>query len=283
MNELVYENENLKQVQMHLLKIMDEIHEICVKNGIDYYLLGGSALGAVRHKGFIPWDMDIDIGMPRKEYEKFAELCKNRLSNNLEYLDFRNTKEYYMPHAMVVMKNTAIYLSPEYYRVARKEHVLVDIFPLDYVPDNVDERKKQKNELKRLSKIQSREECILYKRNSLLEIAVKKGVQFGLKVFYPIRKVNIDQDRVMRRFEECETQFICSMASQYTYEKQCMDIEIYGKPTLMDFAGRKYYVPEKIEAYLTKLYGINYMSIPPVEKRYRPNEYIVRFELVEGE
>lgn len=282
MNELVYENENLKQTQKCLLKIMDVIHEICVKNNISYYLLGGSALGAVRHKGFIPWDMDIDIGMPRKEYEKFAEVCRKGLPNSLEYMDFKSTNEYYMPHAMVVMKNAAVYLSPEYYRSAKKEYVLVDIFPLDNVPDSAEEQRKQKVELKRLSKIQSREECILYKRNSLFEIAAKKVIQSGLKLIYPIRKVNVDQDRVMRRFDGHETQCICSMASQYSYEKQCMDIAIYGKPTLMDFSGRKYYVPEKVEAYLTKLYGKNYMSIPPVEKRYRPNEYIVKFECVES-
>ena len=108
-------------------------------------------------------------------------------------MDFKSTNEYYMPHAMVVMKNAAVYLSPEYYRSAKKEYVLVDIFPLDNVPDSAEEQRKQKVELKRLSKIQSREECILYKRNSLFEIAAKKVIQSGLKLIYPIRKVNVDQ------------------------------------------------------------------------------------------
>ncbi len=279
MSDLIYENENLKQVQECLLEIMDEIHSICINNGIVYYLLGGSALGAVRHKGFIPWDMDIDIGMPRKDYEKFADVCKSELSLKLKYVDFKSVENYYMPHALVIMQDTTIYLSPDYYRIPKQEHVLVDIFPLDCAPDEENERQKQKKELQRLSKIQSRKECILYKRNTPIEIAVKKFIQFGLKLTYPIKKVNSDQDKVMRRFDAMETKCICSMASQYAYEKQCMEREIYGNPRLMEFSGRLYYVPEQTERYLTRIYGKNFMSLPPIEKRYRPNEYIAKFEL----
>lgn len=281
MGAQVYENDNLKRCQKSILRIMDEIHNVCTKHNITYYMLGGSVLGAVRHHGFIPWDMDADIGMLRKDYERFASVCQTELSPALRYVSFKNGAEYFMPHAAVALNTAVVYLSPDYYRRVKKENVLVDIFPLDNAPNSEEERQRQKKELQRLSKIQSREECVLYKRNTFPEIIAKKCLQFGLKLFYPIAKVNNDQDRVMRRYENETTTCICSMASQYAYEKQCMDKSIYGNPILMDFEGRQYFVPEQTDVYLTRIYGSDYMCPPPIEKRYRLSEYIAAFKLIE--
>lgn len=68
------------------------------------------------------------------------------------------------------------------------------------------------------------------------------------------------------------------MASQYAYKKQCMDRAIYGNPQLSEFEGRQYCIPEKIQEYLTHIYGENYMELPPIEKRYRPYEYVHKIE-----
>ena len=84
------ELENLQRVQ---LTIMDEIHKLCVNNKLRYYLIGGSALGAIRHKGFIPWDVDIDIAMPRKDYELFITQYSKQINPKFSVIDYPNDKK----------------------------------------------------------------------------------------------------------------------------------------------------------------------------------------------
>ena len=99
------ELESLQRVQ---LTIMDEIHKLCVNNNLRYYLIGGSALGAIRHKGFIPWDVDIDIAMPRPDYELFiTQYCK-QINPRFSVIDYRDEKNYYPPHALVILNNSVL-------------------------------------------------------------------------------------------------------------------------------------------------------------------------------
>jgi len=76
----------LKKLNETQIEILDEIDRICKKHHITYFISGGTLLGAVRHKGFIPWDDDIDVALPRKDYDKFGEICKTELSDKYELL-----------------------------------------------------------------------------------------------------------------------------------------------------------------------------------------------------
>ena len=99
------EAEKLKKVQ---LEIMDEIDRICEDNNICYYIVGGTLIGAIRHKGFIPWDVDMDIAMPRKEYDRFKRICSDQLDIKYQYCDYTNVENYDRPHAVVCVKNTKL-------------------------------------------------------------------------------------------------------------------------------------------------------------------------------
>ena len=272
--------EDLTAVQKILLDAMDQVHKICGETGIVYYLIGGSALGAVRHKGFIPWDVDIDIAMCRRDYDKFAEIAEKRLPPGLSFHNHKNTQNYYRPHATVYVDDVCAIIDPNYYREPKSENLFIDIFPLDNAPDNEGLRKKQAKELKRLLKIHSRKDCVLYKRNTFIQVLIKKMIRIAL-LPYSLERLEARRDAIMTRYDADDTKCWCSMVSHYPYAKQCMDKEIYGVPVTMEFAGRKYNVPNKTEAYLTKIFGEHYMELPPVEKRVRPGDLIEKIIITE--
>ena len=120
------------------LGILDDIHAFCVDNGIRYFLACGTLIGAVRHKGYIPWDDDIDLYMPRDDYERFINEFKS-VSGNCRVLDPKKEKHYYYTYAKVVDKRTLL-VEPEAdgYRIG----VYVDVFPVDYVTDNMAARRR---------------------------------------------------------------------------------------------------------------------------------------------
>ena len=272
--------EDLTVVQNILLDAMDQLHKICEETGIVYYLIGGSALGAVRHKGFIPWDVDIDIAMYRKDYDRFAEIAEKRLPPGLSFHNHKNTRNYFRPHATVSIDTVCAVINSQYYREAKTEHLFVDIFPLDNAPDDEKLREKQARELKRLVQLHSRKECVLYKRNTAVQVLTKKMTRIAL-LPYPLQRLEAKRDAILTRYDADDTKCWCSMVSHYPYAKQCMDKEIYGFPKKMEFAGRIYNVPHETALYLTRIFGENYMQLPPAEKRVRPDDLIEKIIITE--
>ena len=136
--------EELRQIGSVQLEIMDEVHRLCEKHGITYYMIAGTLLGAVRHKGFIPWDLDIDIGMPRQEYDRFRQVCAEELGANCVYLDLDSHPNYIRPHALVMRKDTRLQIKYDDVNPKTMElGIYLDVFPLDNAPDEESLREKQ--------------------------------------------------------------------------------------------------------------------------------------------
>lgn len=255
----------LRKIGVIQLDILDEVHRICEKNGIRYYMIAGTLLGAVRHKGFIPWDVDIDIAMPRAEYERFAEIARVELKEHYSYVDHNTFGNYMRPHALVVRNDTVIHLkydglNPKMYDLG----VYIDIFPLDNAPDEEHRREHHARKLKRICWLKDHRILYCYSYKAWRRY-IHYTISFLLS-WIPLRKLNQYQQKQMQKYRHEETKCICSMASQYAYAKQCMPWEIYGTPVLLEFEGRQYYAPEQYKQYLTRLYG-DYMQLPPAEKR----------------
>lgn len=100
---------NIKEIQKLELDILKEFHEFCIKHDLVYSLMGGTMLGAVRHEGFIPWDDDIDVSMPRPDYDKFIDLTRNNLSNIYEVYSVETRKDYIHPFAKIVDNRTVLF------------------------------------------------------------------------------------------------------------------------------------------------------------------------------
>lgn len=254
--------EKLKKAQV---EILDEVHRLCLENDLVYYIIGGTALGAVRHKGFIPWDIDIDVAMPRDDYDKFAKICENNSSSRFAYHDSNNSKNYLYTHARFCIKNTLLF--DKYQNLNKRVEnigIYIDIFPLDKAPEDIALQKKQAQKLMNIKKILSLKQARCYKRD-FKNIVLKRFV--SAMIFWTNTKKIIRRfNKESCRYEKTTSTLLCSMSSHYKYSIQCMPADIYGKPTLVKFEDREYFAPEKLNEYLTRIYG-DYMQLPPESKR----------------
>lgn len=266
----------IQELRNTLLDIMDEVHRVCVENHVDYYIIGGTALGAIRHKGFIPWDTDIDIAMKRPDYDRFMKICNQKLAKCFFCSHYENTAGWYHPHALVFKKGTMIHWNREYYRKKKDIPVYIDIFPLDRCPVEEEKKREQEKKVRKKLFLQSRRECILYQRNSWM-VRMTKRIVSALLHIQSNKSFNHSLDQEMKHYSDYVSSEICSMASHYSYSKQCMEESIYGKPVLYAFENRAYYGPEQITVYLQKLFG-DYMELPPVEKRTEYMDYIGKID-----
>lgn len=125
-----------RKLQLKILDIVKDIDKLCKENNIDYYIIYGSALGAVRHKGFIPWDDDFDIGMTYDNYVKFLKLCEEKLDQENYYLQtYEKEENYYLSFAKIRdITTTLIEEGNKNIDIIRS--VYVDVFPLVGVPNN---------------------------------------------------------------------------------------------------------------------------------------------------
>ena len=255
------------EVQLMLLELMKKVHTYLNENNLKYYLLGGSALGAVRHNGFIPWDEDIDIGMFREDYEKFIELCGD-FDEEYDVVNMHNSKNCDCCITRIYFKNTII---DDKTLSATKldKRLYFDVFPIDNVPENADERDKYEKKIKSLKNLISLIDVRNY-NNGKLELFAKRIVSLFLK---PFRNVILKKcNELMKLYMNEQTSFVCSLCSQYTFKRQLMPKSYYGNPTLHVFDDAEFYIPEQADKYLSALFGSDYMQVPPEDKRRKGHD-----------
>lgn len=256
-------SEKFRALQLVQAEIMDDIHRVCVQNNLKYYMIGGTALGAVRHKGFIPWDVDIDIAMPREDYERFIEIANDELNTRFACHTYKTDKVFYSPHMIVTLKNSSIRLKDVAPNVTRWG-IYVDILPLDQVPADKKARKRHAHMLKFVKYVKFYKEIGIYDYNSIGVKLLKKLLRAFLSCF-SYYSLNLLQQKIAMKYNDLpDTGEICSTLSHYKYEKLCMPKSVFGNPQLYCFEGREYYGPEKMEVYLTNIFG-DYMKLPPKE------------------
>lgn len=130
------DKDTLRRLQHTELELLREVDRICRKNHIHYNIIAGTLLGAVRHGGFIPWDDDADVAMMRQDYEKFCKVCVTDLDMEKFYFqDQKNTKGYRWGYGKLRRKDT-LFLREYQEHMPYGQGVFIDIFPLDYVPEN---------------------------------------------------------------------------------------------------------------------------------------------------
>ena len=268
------DKETLDMLHSVEIEIMDEFVRICKKNNLQYFLIGGTLLGAVRHNGFIPWDDDLDLAMPREDYEKFLELAKVELSPDFLIDNFNNNKLYYLNFTKIRKKNT-LFVQDFQLNYDGPKGIWIDIFPMDGL-------KKEKGVLQdiKIRFIKLLRSIAHYKSGIFLgnnKIFLKKII--GL-LFAPIPTSSIMKlaDNLMKSNLGRETAYMVNIASQYDFHKQTIKREKFFPTKELEFEGKMYSVPNDYKYFLERLYG-NYMKLPPVEKRITHNPIKLDFSV----
>lgn len=252
----------LRDLQLCQLDIALEIKRICEKNNIPYFLIGGTLLGAVRHKGFIPWDDDLDIGFLRKDYDRFLEVCKTELSEEM-FLQTWDTDEYYgLPFGKVMLKGTRFRESANG-TAAAQSMIFVDIFPYDDMPENGFKLKVQFL-IEEMSK-----KLLLYK------YGYDMGQRSDHKMFHKLlRFVSRFFSKKFLKKAIYNAQTKCnnlatSRAINYNgayRDKEWLRVQESIELTELVFEGYEFSAPKNWDELLKNMYG-DYMQLPPEDKR----------------
>ena len=199
----ISENE-MKQLQIEMLQ---KIHDFCQTNNIDYFLAFGSLIGAVRHNGYIPWDDDIDIVMPRHDYEKFVKSF-NGTYKDLECISPEIDWDYYAPYANVYDNRTL--LIEEYINHGKNPiGVKIDVFPLDGVPSDSNEYKKYTKDISRIKQAITAKNVRLgyYLKNSKRALLKFLKIRF-LNCFYSRKYLQKKMSILVKQYPYNESEYV---------------------------------------------------------------------------
>jgi len=258
-------DKQLKNIQELEFQIMIEVDKICRKNGIKYYIVGGTLLGAIRHGGFIPWDDDIDIAMMRDDYDKFNDIAEKLLPQKYFLQNYRTDKNYWGPFAKIRVNGT-IFEESNISHLDCHKGVYIDIFPLDIVPESRVIRKLHKIMLYCIDRTIMSKLKILSVQNRTFFKKMMMEVLFILS--FPFSKMWLSEklDCLMKKYNSSKSKLVCITASPYGYDREVLQKKIYGNPINLLFNKYEIMAPEKWEQYLLNLYG-NYMELPPLDNR----------------
>lgn len=270
----------IKQLQLNILK---DVARFCEKNNIRYSLCGGTLLGAIRHEGFIPWDDDIDIFMPRPDYIKFMNTYHDEMGR-YKAVSIYNDGTFWNKIGNVFDLKTIVDC-PSYNIDINKNHIFIDVYPLDGVPNNFFKRK------------------LIFALNALIHFFYAGSIYSYMKSLRYVDSTskylwlkemgrNIAKYFAITIFRPLSTSYICKLAtqnaSQYDYalaekvaafvggerngEKEVMPKCLFEKMRRQKFEDEFFYITEAYDIYLTNLYG-DYMKLPPKEKRIPHHGY----------
>jgi lipopolysaccharide cholinephosphotransferase len=251
---------NVEEIKEEQLKILKDIHQFCEANQLNYFLSCGTLLGAVRHLGYIPWDDDIDIMMPRPDYDKFITLY-GQTQYSYQVADISIDQSYPYPFAKAYNPQTSLV---EYSTVKYDIGINVDIFPIDGLPEN---GKKRKTHLKKmiLLKIIRNIKATKYNCNRTI---IKTLFLIFLKIMlcvFPYKKIVIGIDKLSRKYNYADSKYVSSLYFGESIDRYFQK-SIFEEFTCHEFEGSFFRIPLHYDLFLTAIYG-DYMQLPPVEKR----------------
>ena len=253
----------LQEKEFELLTLFTQV---CDKLELRYYLVCGSALGAVKYKGFIPWDDDVDVGLMREDYEIFLEKAPSLLPDHIFLQNYRTDPAFPAIFSKLRNSNTA-YIERSASRLPINQGIYIDIFPLDGYPNDKAEQKR----------LELRKQ--IYRR--LLSTAYLPNRKWKWLFIAPFRLLRVHKhtDLLAKRYEAMITKYPVSCTEMvanhgnWQGKLEYAPAEQYGNGTWSEFEGLKVRIPEQYDAYLRQKYG-DYKLDPPLSEQVGHHYYI---------
>lgn len=256
--------EDLKKIQIEILNVFTDF---CEKNNINYWLSFGTLIGAIRHKGYIPWDDDIDIAMLREDYDKLINAF-NLENSRYKFYCYENNKDFLYPYGKVLDTNTILY-EPD--KKGNKIAVNIDVFPFDKAPED----EKRKKRMFRKNILLRKLDTIRITHNprgnvfrKMLVHAIRLVLKIFPKDFFVKKMINNSKKYLNLKTNKIG---VFDGYSVVTIEKDLVSNCIEG-----EFEGKKYKIPSGYDKFLKCYYG-DYMKLPPKEERVPHHKFEAYF------
>ena len=250
--------QEIKQVELDILKMF---HTFCVEQNIRYFISHGTLLGAIRYKGFIPWDDDLDVLVPREDYDRLLTLFRD--SDRYRLYAFEKNRDYLYPYAKLCDMTTRKVEGG--YDNGVELGLDIDVFPLDHWDDDLEKAKREVKQQQNsmfallLSKLQKPDSINPAKR-------FVKGIVMTL---CKMRGSAYYVQKLMRQAHKPgqeESRYMGSKAWNVYGQRDIMPAETFAEAIELEFEGNKFFAPVGYDTFLSSLYG-DYLPEPPVEKR----------------
>lgn len=259
-------NYDIRSLQLRLLEILEAIHKMCVAHGLRYYLVDGSLIGAVRHKGFIPWDDDMDIAMPREDYEALIMHSKEWLPAPYEFVCFENDPKYPLHFGKVQDASTTLIERPHLYYLGG---VYVDVFPIDGAPEGWLTQRLYQAKYNYLRKAL----YFLFRDPYRHGHGVSSWIPLLARKMYTLQGLQMKIKRHMMKYD-FKTSRLAAVNHNDGLGSMVDREKVLGEPTEVEFEGKMIWGMKDNDAYLTQLFG-DYMTPPPADKIHQHNFYLM--------
>ena len=262
------DNALLRNFQLKEIELLRKILVFFEENGIQYYALGGTLLGAVRHKGFIPWDDDIDLGLPREDYERLLSLHKEGQAP-FDLHSSLNDQNHYRYHSRI--EDSSVKVCRTYAEVPEYSSAWVDIFPLDGAPSNSLYRFFWKYYImwrRAMFKFSCFSRGVSLKkvgRPKIERVLIRIGQLIPVEKIFVYQKEFAKTDKALKRFPYDGSNYSFLAMGGYKL-KELFPKEVFGEGAFYDFEGLRLRGPKDYDAYLSQLYG-EYMKLPTDAER----------------
>ena len=272
-----YTKKQLRDVQLIELEILLKFDYICKKYNLKYQLMSGTLLGAVRHKGFIPWDDDIDVCMLRKDYDKLLYCCTTEDLGDVFFLQTNKTDPTSVIQFAKLRKNNTVFEPSNETASSSHKGIYIDIFPLDNVKPNTSDGDKQYRDFNLYYSIVTSTVISRVTSSKTLWKKILRYVFYGMTRIIPKQFFDNKLQKILKRYDGEDTEFVNHLTngtSGIRPRRFLMKRSDFNDMIEIEFEGHKFPAPRSYDDVLRRSYG-DYMKLPPIDEQ-KPHHGIVR-------